>query len=167
MEFDSVIQAEQLKTISPDIQVPLKFYRDIYYRQIAEQEYIKDMGSILLDELEIEGKQGLQTQDHFRLNGEPDHSFTITTDDWNYADITDYLQTKAPGVVVTGNEIRIRAGYGNPLLLLDGLEETWENIKYIPLGDVDKIEILKNSALLAVYGSRGGNGVISVLTKMG
>jgi TonB-dependent SusC/RagA subfamily outer membrane receptor len=51
--------------------------------------------------------------------------------------------------------------------LVDGLEVTWENIKYIPLGDVDKIEILKNSALLAVYGSRGGNGVISVLTKMG
>ncbi len=167
LEFDSVIHSEQIKSACPDIQIPLRFYRDIYYRQIAEQEYIKDMGSILLDEVEIEGKQGPQNMDHFRLYGEPDHSFTITADDWNYADITDYLQTKAPGAVVTGDEIRIRAGYGNPLLLVDGLEVTWENIKYIPLGDVDKIEILKNSALLAVYGSQGGNGVISVLTKMG
>jgi hypothetical protein len=167
LEFDTLVSVGLVNSICPDIQVPLKFSREIYYRKIAEQEYIKDMGSILLDEVEIEGKQGPQTQDHFRLYGEPDHSFTITSDDWNYADITDYLQTKAPGVVVSGDEIRIRAGYGNPLLLVDGLEVTWEKIKYIPLGDVDKIEVLKNSALMAVYGSRGGNGVISVLTKMG
>jgi hypothetical protein len=167
LEFDSLFSTELVNSICPDIQVPMKFYRDIYFSQIAEQEYIKEMGSILLGEVEIEGKQGPQIADHFRLYGEPDHSYSITSDDWNYADIADYLQTKAPGVVVSGNEIRIRAGYGNPLLLVDGLEVTWDYVKYLPLGDVDKIEILKNSALLAVYGSRGGNGVISVLTKMG
>ncbi len=167
LDFDSHFSVDFVHSICPGIQVPLKFYREIYSRQMAEQEYIKDMGSILIGEVNIEGKQGPQTADHFRLYGEPDHSFSITSDDWNYADIADYLQTRAPGVIVTGDEIRIRAGYGNPLLLVDGLEVTWENIKYIPLGDVDKIEILKSSALMAVYGSRGGNGVISVLTKMG
>jgi len=167
LEFDSLFSADLVNSVCPDILVPMKFYREIYYRQIAEQEYFKDMGSILLGEVEIAGKEGPQTQDHFRLYGEPDHSFTVTSDDWNYADIADYLQTKAPGVIVTGDEIRIRAGYGNPLLLVDGLEVTWDYIKYLPIGDVDKIEILKNSALLAVYGSRGGNGVINILTKMG
>ncbi|MBW6537859.1 MAG: hypothetical protein K0B11_22820, partial [Mariniphaga sp.] len=120
LEFDTLVSADLVNSVCLDIQVPLKFSREIYYRKMAEQEYIKDMGSILLDEIEIAGKQGPETADHFRLYGEPDHSFTITSDDWNYADITDYLQTRAPGVIVTGDEIRIRAGYGNPLLLVDG-----------------------------------------------
>jgi hypothetical protein len=165
--FDSLVSQEFIQNMVSDISVPLKFYREIYHRRIAEQEYFKELGSILLDEVNIEGKQGPRTEDHFRLYGEPDHSFTITSDDWTYANILDYLQTKVPGLVVTGDEVRIRAGYGNPLLLLDGLEVTWDYIKYTPIGDVDKIEILKNSALMAVYGSRGGNGVIAILTKMG
>jgi len=165
--FDSVVSHEFMKTNVTDIAIPLKFYREIYHRRMAEQEYFKELGSILLDEVNIEGKQGPRTEDHFRLYGEPDHSFTITSDDWTYANILDYLQTKVPGLVITGDEVRIRAGYGNPLLLLDGIEVTWDYIKYTPIGDVDKIEILKNSALMAVYGSRGGNGVIAILTKMG
>jgi hypothetical protein len=170
LEFDSAISSDKLKTLSPDIQVPMKFYRAIYYRQIAEQEFEKELGSILLGDVDVEGKQAPPLEGHFRLYGEPDHSFTITSDDWSFASIADYLQTKAPGVVVTGDQISIRAGFGNPLLLVDGVElseDKWEYIKYLPLGDVDKIEILKNSALLAVYGSRGGNGVIAILTKMG
>jgi hypothetical protein len=165
--FDSLVSPGFMKNISSEITVPLKFYREIYHRRMAEQEYFKELGSILLDEVNIEGKQVSRTEDHFRLYGEPDHSFTITSDDWTYANILDYLQTKVPGLVITGDEVRIRAGYGNPLLLLDGIEVTWDYIKYTPIGDVDKIEILKNSALMAVYGSRGGNGVIAILTKMG
>lgn len=167
LAFDSLVSVEKLELISPDIQVPMKFYRDIYYRQMADQEYEKGMGGILLDEVNIGGKQGPQLEGHFRLYGEPDHSFTITADDWTFTSIAEYLETKVAGVVVTGDEIRIRAGYGNPLLLVDGLEVNWDYVKYLPLGDIDKIEILKSAALMAIYGSRGGNGVIAVLTKMG
>lgn len=167
LSFDTLVPAAAIDAVSRDIRVPMKFYRDIYHRKIAMQEWEKELGSILLREVEVEGKQGPQLEGHFRLYGEPDHSFTITSDDWTFTGIAEYLETKVPGVVVTGDEIRIRAGYGNPLLLVDGLEVSWDYIKYLPLGDVDKIEILKNSALMVVFGSRGGNGVISVLTKMG
>jgi TonB-dependent SusC/RagA subfamily outer membrane receptor len=167
LAFDSLVSVDKLETICPDINVPMKFYRDIYYRQMADQEYEKGMGGILLDEVNIGGKQGPQLEGHFRLYGEPDHSFTITSDDWTFTSIAEYLETKVAGVVVTGDEIRIRAGYGNPLLLVDGLEVSWDYVKYLPLGDIDKIEILKSAALMAIYGSRGGNGVIAVLTKMG
>jgi hypothetical protein len=91
----------------------------------------------------IEGKQVSRTEDHFRLYGEPDHSFTITSDDWTYANILDYLQTKVPGLVITGDEVRIRAGYGNPLLLLDGIEVTWDYIKYTPIVTSIKLKFLK------------------------
>jgi hypothetical protein len=165
--FDSLVSAEILKAINPGLMVPMKFYREIYYRQMAELEYIKELGGVFLGEVKVPGKKGPQTEDHFRLYGEPDHSFTITSDDWTYASILDYIETKVAGVVVDGDKISIRAGFGNPLLLVDGLEVTWDYIKYIPMGDIDKIEILKNSALMVVYGSRGGNGVIAILTKMG
>ncbi len=165
--FDSLVADGQFNKICPDIQVPMKFYREIYYRQMAEQEYEKELGTILLDEVNIGGKRMSRTDGHFRLYGEPDISFSITHDDWTFASISDYLETKVPGVVVDADGISIRAGSGNPLLLVDGLEVTWDYVNYLHLGDVDKIEILKSPGLLAVYGSRGGNGVIAVLTKMG
>lgn len=167
LAFDSLVSAGKLRSVCMDIRVPMKFYHDIYYRQIADQEYEKGIGGILIDEVNIEGKQGPRLEGHFRLYGEPDHSYTITADDWTFTGIAEYLETKVAGVVVTGDEIRIRAGYGNPLLLVDGLEVNWDYVKYLPMGDIDKIEILKSSALMAIYGSRGGNGVIAVLTKMG
>ncbi len=167
LSFDSLISARQINSVCSNIQGPMKFYRDIYYRQMAQQEYEKELGSILLDEVKIDGKRISRTDGHFRLYGEPDYSYSITTDDWSFASISDYLETKVPGLVVNGDDISIRSGSGNPLLLVDGLEVTWDYIKYIHLGDVDKIEILKSPGLLATYGSRGGNGVIAVLTKMG
>ena len=37
----------------------------------------------------------------------------------------------------------------------------------IPMGDIDKIEILKSAYGTSVYGSRGADGIIAILTKMG
>ena len=165
--FDSLVSAEQLKLVCPGIMVPMRFYREIYYRQQADQEYEKELGTVLLGQINIEGKKAPRIEDNFRLYGEPDHSFSITRSDMTFANIADYLETKVPGLVVSGSEIRIRAGDGNPLLLVDGLEADWDYIIHLPLGDVDKIEILKNSALMAVYGSRGGNGIIAIITKTG
>ncbi len=165
--FDSLVPPGLLDSVCFDIQAPVKFYRDIYYRREAEQEFQVEQGTVLLGEINVEGKLEPLTDGHFRLYGEPDHSFTITNDDWTFANILDYLEARVPGVVITGEEISIRAGFGNPLLLVDGLEVDWDYVKYLPIGDIDKIEILKNSANMAIYGAQGGNGVISILTKIG
>jgi TonB-dependent SusC/RagA subfamily outer membrane receptor len=164
--FDSIISVESLKTMCPDISIPLKFYRDNYYRQIAETEFQVKSG-ILLDEIQAIGNKVIG-DGHFRLYGEADISMVVLEEDIErYFNILDYLQGRVAGVVVTGDEVRIRGAARNPLLIVDGIDTDWSDMTNIPMGDIDKIEILKTGFSTSVYGSRGADGVIAVLTKMG
>lgn len=52
-----------------------------------------------------------------------------------------------------------------PLYVLDGYPVDSGTIKALDQGSIEKIEILKGSAQIAIYGSRGANGIISVTTK--
>jgi len=83
-----------------------------------------------------------------------------------------------PGVTVAaapggGLMIRIRGGsntfYGSdqPLYVLDDvpLPPNSNGIVFVNPYDIKKIEVLKNPADVAVYGMRGGNGVIKITTK--
>lgn len=166
-QTDSAVSPAILKTVCNDIAVPMKFYRENYYRHIAESEYLVKSG-ILLDEVQALGNK-VTGDGHFRLYAEPDISMTVLEDDANrFSSILDYLSIKSiPGVLVTGESVSIRGAGANPLLLVDGIETSWSDTWSIPMGDIDKIEILKSGFGMSVYGSRGGNGVIAVLTKMG
>lgn len=84
-----------------------------------------------------------------------------------YSDIYSFLQGKVPGPNVEGTQIYIRRANGPPLILLDGDEINIEEIANIPLREVYKIEILKDASNTAVYGVRGGNGMIAFYTKRG
>ena len=166
LNFDTFVSSEYLKGISADISIPLKFYRENYYRQISDTEF-KVKSGILLDEIQAIG-QKITGDGHFRLYGEPDVSLVVLEEDIDrYFNILDYLQGRIAGVVVTGDEVRIRGASRNPLLVVDGIDTDWADTRNIPMGDIDKIEILKSGYGMAVYGSRGGDGIISVLTKMG
>jgi len=82
-----------------------------------------------------------------------------------------------PGVSVTqapggGLQIRIRGGSNSflageePLYLVDDtpLPAGTGGIVHLNPYDIEKIEVLKNPADIAVYGIRGANGVIKVTT---
>ena len=60
-----------------------------------------------------------------------------------------------------------RGMIGKPLFLLDDREVSYETIETIPVSAIDKIEVIKESGKLALYGMRGSFGVISVFTKRG
>ena len=92
--------------------------------------------------------------------------------------VDDALKGLTPGVNVTSNDgqpgsgssIRIR-GIGtindsNPLYVVDGMPVD-NGIDYLSPGDIERIDILKDAASCAVYGTRGANGVILVTTKKG
>lgn len=51
-----------------------------------------------------------------------------------------------------------------PLVLVDGIERSWNNLSP---EDIESITVLKDAASTAVYGVRGGNGVIIITTKPG
>lgn len=97
------------------------------------------------------------------------------------ARIDQALQGRAAGVHVTqtsgapgaGTSIRIRGGNSitgsnEPLWVIDGiLVGTNYNLNNLNANDIESVEILKDASSIAIYGSRGANGVILVTTKSG
>src|SRR5512140_1089848 len=81
-----------------------------------------------------------------------------------------------PGVNITGTQVNIRGSSGyslgagsRVLLLLDGVPflagDTGElNFESIPMGQVDRIEVVKGASS-ALYGSNALGGVVNVITK--
>ncbi|MFC6997462.1 SusC/RagA family TonB-linked outer membrane protein [Rufibacter roseus] len=65
--------------------------------------------------------------------------------------------------------VRIRGigstGNSNPLYVVDGFPVG--GIDYLNPGDIASMEILKDAAAAAIYGARGGNGVVLITTKQG
>lgn len=53
---------------------------------------------------------------------------------------------------------------GQPLFVVDGI--IVDDINYLNPQDITKIDVLKDAASTAIYGSRGSNGVILVTTKL-
>ena len=88
------------------------------------------------------------------------------------------LQGQTPGVSVTqvtgspGDDIAVRIrgagtlGNNNPLFIVDGVP-TSGNINMFSTNDIQSIEVLKDGASAAIYGSRASNGVVIVTTKRG
>ena len=77
-------------------------------------------------------------------------------------------QDGAPGA---DPKIQIRAassisGDSNPLIVVDGYPITGSLATVNP-NDIESLEVLKDAASAAIYGSRGANGVILVTTKSG
>ena len=89
------------------------------------------------------------------------------------------LKGLAAGVNVTSSsgqpgaapKVRIRgAGTINdsaPLYIVDGMPMGLGGIDYLNPNDIESIEVLKDAASGAIYGSRAANGVILVTTKKG
>lgn len=86
------------------------------------------------------------------------------------------LQGKVSGVQVTtvdgqpGADVNIKVRGGTsvtqtnePLYIVDGFQVA--NINDIPPSDIASIDILKDASLTAIYGAKGGNGVVVVTTK--
>ncbi|MFI5130314.1 MAG: SusC/RagA family TonB-linked outer membrane protein [Chitinophagales bacterium] len=92
--------------------------------------------------------------------------------------IFDAIQAQVPGVLVTqesgrpgaGNLLIIRGmgtleGGTTPLYIVDGAQGV--NVDGINPADIESIEILRDAASAAIYGSAGGNGVVIITTKKG
>jgi len=55
----------------------------------------------------------------------------------------------------------------DPLIVIDGIQQTLEVMNSMDANEIDGINILKDASATAVYGVRGANGVIIVTTKRG
>ena len=87
------------------------------------------------------------------------------------------LQGVTAGVSITrnngspgaGTRVTIRGlgtiGNSNPLFIVDGIAVG--NIDYLNASDIESIDVLKDAASAAIYGSRAANGVVLVTTVKG
>lgn len=55
----------------------------------------------------------------------------------------------------------------DPVVVVDGAIQTLDDLNSINAGDIESINVLKDAATTAIYGVKGGNGVIVVTTKSG
>ena len=90
----------------------------------------------------------------------------------------DALQGRASGVTVVSNGspgakptvlVRGIPSYTgtDPVVVVDGAIQTLDDFNAINPADIESINVLKDAATTAIYGVKGGNGVIVVTTKAG
>ena len=89
------------------------------------------------------------------------------------------LQGRTTGVTIASSSgqpgaastVRIRGtttiNNSNPLYVVDGLPIDVGGIDYLNSEDIESIEVLKDAAAAAIYGTRAASGVILVTTKKG
>ena len=150
---------------------PVKLYQQQYFNEQDLKDYLLESGSILIEEVTVEGEKIEKDDGHYRIYSKPHNSLKITEQDLGFRNVADYLQGRVAGVIVAGNKIRIAGSvsFGGPvapLFLLDGIPVEEEVIQNIPMNDIDVVEVLKGNEA-AIFGTNGGAGVISIFTKRG
>jgi TonB-linked SusC/RagA family outer membrane protein len=133
-------------------------------------------GAVQLDELVVIG-YGVQKKSH--LTGAISKFQDERMSDIPVSTVEQALQGKIAGVSVQNTtsevgfapQIRVR-GMGSisassaPLIVVDGIPVP-DGLNSVNAADIASIEVLKDAASAAIYGSRAANGVIMVTTKSG
>lgn len=137
-----------------------------------------------LDEIVVIGYGSVKKED---LTGTAD---LLTSKDFNQGPVVSAQQLitgKVAGVSVTsssgapgeGQEIRIRGNgsinlSNNPLIVIDGIPLNNDGVggsrnplNLVNPNDIESMVVLKDASATAIFGSRGGNGVIMITTKKG
>ncbi len=138
--------------------------------KIVLEETIKE-----LEEITVVGYGAMKKRD---ITGAVSSISAKSIEEKTPINVFDALQGQTAGVqIITGSgapgegaEIKIRGVStfdegAKPLFVIDGVP--LDNVDNINPNDIENIEILKDAASAAIYGSRSANGVILVTTKKG
>lgn len=152
-------------------------YSTVHAQAAANMNIVLDEDKLLLEEAVAVGYGTMKKKD---ITGAmvSVSSDEITSTPSNNA--IEALQGKAAGVVISTAAIRpgsvgtitIRgtnsiAADSSPLFVIDGIIGQSVDLDMINPQDIESIEILKDASATAIYGARGGNGVVLVTTKRG
>lgn len=135
-----------------------------------KEKYYTDGGMLMinLDEFTVTG--------NLQKNSSEDNSFYsgMADTDISEADLEKMqgysifnILSTIPGVMVNGDQISIRGSTGSPLFVINGVEtEDVEDINSLSSSDIQNVSVFKG-ANTALFGSKGGNGVIIIDLKEG
>ena len=87
-----------------------------------------------------------------------------------YNSVADYIRSRVPGVEVNPNGTvqiqgqKMLTGPAEALVVVDGV--ICDNINSVNPNQIHSVQVMKDGGSAAIYGSRGGNGVVLITTKM-
>ncbi len=121
--------------------------------------------SILLGEVVVVDKK--QTvKESSNLNGAGNADKVLTQKDFqNAATLEQALQGSVAGLTFTAGIPYIRGQAAH--IIMDGVDVDADFLSSINISDIESIEILKSIGYTAIYGSKGGGGVIVINTRTG
>ncbi|KAF2340006.1 SusC/RagA family TonB-linked outer membrane protein [Flavobacterium tistrianum] len=120
---------------------------------------------------------GYGTQKKALVTGASTNFKGETLQELNTGSAMEALQGIAPGISITrnsgtpgaGTKVVIRGigtiGNSNPLYIVDGVQVG--DIDYLNPSDIESLDVLKDAASAAIYGSRAANGVVLITTVKG
>ena len=153
--------------------------KDEFIRKAGQRaQYDEDIRLINLDEVEVTAKR-IEKKDEARLqywaNAASDATiYREQIERRNPAYVSDMLFSVAGVRVDANGGISIRGG-GRPLVIIDGMYMEWPQemssrydspLEMVSVHDVESIDVFKGPSA-ALFGVRGGNGVISITTRIG
>jgi TonB-dependent SusC/RagA subfamily outer membrane receptor len=122
--------------------------------------------SILLGEVVVVDKKPVVNESSSNLNGAGNADKVLTEKDLQNATSLDMaLQGRVAGLMIQNGIAYIRGSQAQ--IIMDGIYVEPDFLNTIPISDVESVEILKSIGYTAIYGSRGGGGVIVITTKRG
>jgi TonB-dependent SusC/RagA subfamily outer membrane receptor len=139
------------------------------YLRLSKEKYYYEGGMrvVNLGEVTITGQKKKSESESNYYSGMGDSQLTAETLERSpNMSIMSILSTIA-GVMVMGDQISIRGSQGQPMIMIDNIEtEGTEEISYLTTNDVEEITVFKGASA-AIFGLRGGNGVIAITLKKG
>ena len=136
-----------------------------YFKQSTEKYYYEGgMRAVNLSEVTVKAAKKMEGPTEY-YSGMADNEITTEQlDKYPGMNLMNLFYTIA-GVQVSGDKISIRGSMSSPMILVDNFEiQSMAEISYLTTNDIERIEIFKGASA-AIFGSRGGSGVIAITLK--
>ncbi len=152
---DNLKQNAQMKTF-------LKKSQDKYRME-------NGMMSVQLDKVEVIARK----TDKFKKIREErgsmysDPSYTISEETLSTATTILDVLMMSPGVTLNATADGVLIRNAVPLIMVDNMEWAMNELNYLNVSEVKMIDILKDPSQTAMFGGKGGNGVICIYLKRG
>ncbi len=129
---------------------------------------VNDRG-IMLNEVVIREKKKKESHSS-NLNGAGSADQVITAKDISQgcSSLAICLAGRLFGVSFKNGVAYSTRSMGSPMMIMiDGVQVGEDQLSFVSPGDVESVEVLRTIGSLAIYGSRGANGIILITTKRG
>lgn len=171
------ITSDKINRLNLYAEIPLSLYRLNYFNQQTLSKFYPDYNTRVLEDIEVKAEKPETPDGHFRAYGTPSASKKVEDAYIAYENVFEFIKGRFAGVIVREISgafpsywIQIRGTNSislssEAMVLVDGVQVfDMNDVKNIPMKQIDKVDILKGPDA-SIYGVRGANGVVCILTK--